>query len=299
MRTEFLKKVLLLIIPIIISGVSHAQMPDWSFFRDRDGNRYYFDQQGIIHVTISPGNRFIPVNPRSIDYHIHHGMELLRSGYKVEGVTVLKSIIALPTSDNRVLMARERAVKALGELQKRDGPRYTELYRSASPVLYRIGTRVRVINEEMRYSLDLPVNAVILKKKIRRKGKYTYFGITLGAGWSGDRERKEEGGGYRFLIAVDSERYPVDISGLERAEENWRHKALHEGVDMVQVSRNRSHAIYEFKSGEAPFYSGFEGVYLNGSYTLLVRLITPAERFSSNREDMRNVMRGITIVSEH
>lgn len=296
MKKRFLINLFLPFLSILISADAYAVMPEWAFFRDRDGNRYYFDRQGGIHVPASPGKSSTPVNPGSIDYHINHGIELIRSGHRIEGLTVLRSIIAMPDSDERVLRARKRAVKALARLEKREGPRYTELYMAASPLLYRTGTGVNVVNEEMRYSLEVPFNTVLLKKKVRRKGRYIYFGITLGSGKAGAKTGDEGTGAWSFLIAVDSEKFPADIRGLERAEKNWWHKTGYADVDRFPVSRETGHAIYEFKSRQAPFYSGIEGIYVNGSITLMVRLITPSESYSRNRSVMRDIINKIVIV---
>ena len=38
-----------------------AQMPDWKYFRDRQGNTYFFDQAGKIHISDAVEYRYFQV----------------------------------------------------------------------------------------------------------------------------------------------------------------------------------------------------------------------------------------------
>ena len=49
----------------LIHAVSlFSQMPDWTYFRDREGNKYYFDESFKIVITDKPVFRYPPYQNR-------------------------------------------------------------------------------------------------------------------------------------------------------------------------------------------------------------------------------------------
>lgn len=141
-----------------------AQMPDWKYFRDREGNTYFFDQAGKIRITSMKQYRYRAVSPRGIDYYLEYGTELINEHHPIEGLSVLKSICALKNDNNRIYQAQVKAADLIMKLKKRNGPRFTSMNESASLMIYTVDDGIEIINDQMMYSFKVPGRVDVVRK---------------------------------------------------------------------------------------------------------------------------------------
>ena len=107
-------------LPLLAAGtiLLLAQMPDWKYFRDREGNIYFIDQAGKIRITNVRKYLHKPVSARGIDYYLEYGAELINEHRPIEGLSVLKSICALKSDNNRIYQAQVKATQLIMKLKK-------------------------------------------------------------------------------------------------------------------------------------------------------------------------------------
>lgn len=272
-----------------------AQMPDWKYFRDRQGNAYFFDQAGKIHITDAVEYRYRPVSPSGIDYFLEYATTLINEHRPAEGISVLKSICALPAGNNRIVRAQKRAAELLNALKKRNGPRFDAMNESSSLILYSLDGATTVINDRMRYSFRAPERIDVVRKRDRRRLEYRYSGIQFGVRTAGNAAAS--GGAYDFLVAVDSEKFSVPLRDLSEAVDVWRGTIGHQGLTREVLEQAADRVLYLFKSGDRPDYAGIEGIFFNGKYSHYVRIIASGPGYRENGGLMRTMLRGFTTVS--
>ncbi|MBN2158856.1 MAG: hypothetical protein JW807_05630 [Spirochaetes bacterium] len=271
-----------------------SQMPDWKYFRDREGNTYFIDQAGKIRIINMPEYRYRPVSVRGIDYYLNYGSSLLKEHRPVEALSVLKSIRALPAENNRIYRAQVKATEIMETMKRRNGPRYAAMDEEASLILYRGNGVIEVINDHMRYSFRVPGEVTVVRKKIRGKAgvEYRYEGVLFGV-----RKTEAAGEGFDYLMAVDSERYGVRYRDLAEAENIWKGNIGHEGLSRETLARDEGRVLYSFRNSGTPRYAGIEGFFVNGRYGHYARLIASEEAFAENRESMRKIIESFKVVA--
>jgi hypothetical protein len=272
-----------------------SQMPDWKFFRDRQGNAYYVDQGGKIRITDTVAYDYRAVSPRGIDYFLNYGSTLLKEHRVLEGLSVLKSIRALPSDNARIEQAQVRATEIINTLKKRNGPRFTEQNEAASLLFVESDGGVRVINDRMYYSLRGPAGLSVIRKNNRAGLDYRYEGVLFGA-----RSASPAGEGARafdFLIAVDSERYGVPFKNLEQAVQLWRGIIGYDGLERTVIEKREDRVVYAFSNRGVPRYNGVEAVFVNGRFTHCARVISSESGYRASGAAMNGVMKSFRIVS--
>lgn len=271
-----------------------SQMPDWKYFRDREGNTYFIDQAGKIRIIDTPQYRYRPVSARGIDYYLNYGSSLISEHRPVEALSVLKSIRALPADNNRIYRAQVKATELMETMKKRNGPRYAAMDEAASLILCRSNGVVDLINDLMRYSFRVPGEITVVRKRTRgRSGvDYRYEGVLFGV-----RKTGGSGEGFEFLMAVDSDRYGVRIKTLDEAEKTWKGNIGNEGLTREILSRDDDHVLYLFRNSGAPRYEGIEGFFVNGRYSHYARVIASERGFAANRELMRRTIESFQVVA--
>ena len=284
------RALLLSIVPALL-----AQMPDWKYFRDRQGNTYFFDQAGKIRITDAVSYGYRPVSPSGIDYYLEYAATLVREHRPVEGISVLKSICALPADNNRILQAQARATELINTLKRKNGPRFTAMNESASLILFNRAGVTTVVNDLMRYSFETPGRIDVVRKRDRGRLEYRYSGIQFGIRISQDSAAP--GGAYDFLVAIDSEKYSVPFRDLSDAVETWRGNIGYQGLVREVLAQGEDRVVYQFRSGDGPVYAGVEGIFLNGKYSHYVRLIASGSGYRENGVLMRKMIGGFRIVS--
>jgi len=286
------------LVPVSIvcaSLILMSQMPDWKFFRDRQGNTYYIDQGGKIRITETVAYDYRAVSPRAIDYFLNYGITLIQEHRIHEGLSVLKSIRALPAGNARVEKAQVRATEIINGLKKRNGPRFTGQNEAASLMFIEEEGGVRVINDRMYYSFRGPPGLSLIRKKNRAGLDYRYEGVLFGA-----REASQAGGGakaYDFLVAVDSERYAVPFRNIDQAVRLWRGIIGYDGLERTLIETRDDRVVYAFSNRGEPRYNGVEAVFVNGKLTHCARVISSDAGYRAGGDVMNDVMKSFRIVS--
>ncbi len=274
-----------------------SQMPDWKYFRDREGNTYFIDQAGKIRITNVKGYRYKPVSSRGIDYYLHYGAELINEHRPTEGLSVLKSICALKNDNNRIYQAQVKAAELIMNLRKRNGPRFTAMNESASLMLIQADDGIAVINDVMLYSFTAPERIDVIRKVDRSGLDYRYSGILFGVIPAGSGDDRRVAGAYEMLAAVDTEKFAVPFKNLSEAVEKWKGNIGYEGVTREVLLQKGDRLICSFRNSSTPRFAGIEGIFLNGTFSHYVRLISSDSRYPENRNRMRKIMDSFRIVS--
>jgi hypothetical protein len=274
-----------------------AQMPDWKYFRDREGNTYFIDQAGKIHITDVREYRYRPVTPRGIDYYLNYGTTLIKEHRLPEGLSVLKSICALPVDNNRTYQAQVKAMEVVNMLKKRNGPRFAALNESASLILFMVDDVTKIINDQMFYSFQVPCRINVVRKRDRAQAgvDYRYSGIQFGVQTTGGRDRKA--GEFDILMAVDSEKFSVKLKNITDAVEKWKWNIGYDGLVREELAQSEDRLLYQFRSSGPATFAGIEGIFVNKNYTHCVRIISSEAGYRVNRELMRKVMESFRTVS--
>lgn len=273
-----------------------AQMPDWKFFRDREGNTYFFDQGGAIHITSMKKYRYRPVSARGIDYYLEYGRELINEHHPIEGLSVLKSICALKNNNNRIYQAQVKATELIIKMKKNNGPRFTSMNESASLMLFQVDDGIEIINDQMLYSFKVPGRIEVVRKIDRSRLEYRYSGILFGVLPEGSKDDGGEAGAYEILMAVDTEKFAVPYKNLSAAVEKWKGNIGYEGVTREVLEKEKNRCVCSFRNSSAPRYAGIEGIILNGSYSHYVRLISSELRFPAQQKIMLKIIDGFRTV---
>ncbi|HOD13534.1 MAG TPA: hypothetical protein PK307_11455 [Spirochaetota bacterium] len=286
---------LLPVMVVLASIALTAQMPDWKFFRDREGNTYFIDQGGKIRITDTPERPYRAVSPRGIDYYLNFGITLINDHRVHEGLTVLKSIRALPADNGRIVQAQVKATEVLNSLKRRNGPRFDEQNEAASLMFIETEGGVRAINDRMYYSFTGPAGLSVIRKNNRGRLEYRYEGVLFGA--RGTAASNGESKAYDFLIAVDSEKFAVRFKDLDQAIEYWQGRAGYGGLERRVREKRDDRIVYSYTNRSAPRYAGLEAVFVNGKITHCVRLITSEDGYLKYGTKMDAVMSSFRIVS--
>lgn len=279
----------------LVSLLLLSQMPDWKFFRDRQGNTYYIDQAGKIRITSVAEYDYRAVSPRGIDYYLNYGTTLIQDRRILEGLTVLKSIRALPADNARIEQAQVRATELINTLKRRNGPRFAAQNEAASLMFIESEGGVRVINDRMFYSFRGPAVLSVIRKNNRAGLDYRYEGVLFGA-----RNAPAAGGeskAYDFLIAVDSERYAVRFKNIDQAIQLWRGIIGYDGLERRTIDTGEDRIVYEFSNRGEPRYNGVEAIFINGKFTHCARVISSDTGYRVGGVMMNDVMKSFRIVS--
>ncbi len=277
---------------ILGSGMLLSQMPDWKFFKDREGNFYYVDRAGKIRITGQYEENYRPVSGKAIDYYLNLGVELTTSHRIVDGLRILKSVLAISSENNRILRAQEKAAGEINRLMRIHGPRFDRLNMNANLVLYMENNDAVIRDDIMRFAFRVPTEVRVIKKKDRVKRGYRYHGYLFGIR-NPDNTNDDA---YDSLLAVDCERYSVPIRDMETLEGIWRQKFGYEEMYRKAVDTGSSRAIYQFSMGTGPEYAGYESFFLNRNIGCMARIIAPGSRFLAGKDLMLQITKSITTV---
>ncbi|TAL38833.1 MAG: hypothetical protein EPN93_03640 [Spirochaetes bacterium] len=288
--------ILVAILFMFWSAPISSQMPDWVTVRDRDGNTMFMDRNGRIYCDGDPRPGFIRVSADNASFYLHQGAELIRNHYKREGLTVLKSILALPEKDERVRKAREGASALVNAFVKSEGDRFDSLNAQASLFHIKADGIESVINDKYGYRFDIRGRVAILKSSERKTGQSGYHGLSFSVILETGSPAAAEESASDALVALDVEKFPERAVSVARAEDHWR-KTL--GADTFIRTRHRfdEQAIeYEFSDAKAP-YGGFEAIYLAGRKVICLRIISPAQKFQAQTAKFREILKGFSTVN--
>ncbi|MFH0977279.1 MAG: hypothetical protein V1874_15980 [Spirochaetota bacterium] len=288
-----MKKVILIITFLLpfYCPFSYAQMPDWTLIIDKDGNRFYFDQNGKIWTSGNPEFDYKPVSIEGLDYYLNQGIELIKSHYKKNGLALLKSILALPEKNEIVYNAQIKASREIDRLLKTEGTRFEKLNKDASLLLYKENNSVILINDNMLYSIKTPLSIKIISNRVRSNLNYNYSGLLLGIRLN--KESTETRNGftkYDLLIAIDSERLPYKIKDVKHIETTWRKRLGHDTFKRIAVNKNDNEIVNSYKDTYVPNYSGFECFYIKNNYGYYLKTITGGEIFEKHKKEITEIV---------
>jgi len=264
-------------------------MPEWHFFKDGDGNSYYIDNAGKIVVSGEP-RALYRISARGLDYYAAQAEELILRHRATDGLLILKTILAMPPVDQRIVDAQNKAAANLNSLKRKHGTRFDSMNRLASPLIYESGKTAILVHDIMFYSLDIPYAFDIIKNKWRPFPGYWYNGISIGV-------RMQDGGKktYDFLLAVDSEKFAAKLGSVARLEEHWSGRLFTENINRSEIFRDEKRVIYSFSAGSSPSFTGFESLVKNGNFGYIIRAIAPASKDNAVAEAMKNAVSGFSI----
>ncbi|MCL1911600.1 MAG: hypothetical protein FWG13_05295 [Leptospirales bacterium] len=264
-------------------------MPDWRFFKDGDGNSYYIDNAGKIVASGEPEATY-RISVRGLDYYTAQADELILRHHATKGLLILKTILAMPRVDQRIVDAQNKAALSLNSLKQRHGSRFDNMNRLASPLIYESGETAVIIHDIMFYSLNIRHSFEIIKNKWRLLPHYWYNGISIGV-----RMQSGEKKGYDFLLAIDSEKFASKPGTTTRLEEHWGTRLFTENINRSEIFRDEKKVIYSFTSGNSPPLTGFESIVKNGNFGYIIRAIAPASKGDAVAEAMKNTVSGFSI----
>lgn len=271
-------------------------MPDWTPIRDRDGNKYFIDKNGKIWTSGTPEFEYKAVSIEGLDYYLNQSIELIKSNYKTSGLTLLKSIMAMPVKNNRIFKAQCRASKEINYLIKKEGIRYSKLNDSASLLLFRDNKHTILINDKMLYSIIIPKVFKIIKKRFKKKLHYIYCGILVGFILKKNGVVEKHGyRGHDLLLAIDSEKFSSPIRSVTKIEKNWRRNLGSDTFNRKVFDESDNRIVYAYEDRLSPYYSGFEGFYYKGNHGYCLRILCSREVFLKYRERIIQILKSFKI----
>jgi hypothetical protein len=272
-------------------------MPDWKFFRDREGNGYYYDRALKIRITDVNPFDYTPASSRGTDYYLHKGIEFVKAGRYVEGLFYLKSLKLLPMDNLRVEKNARDASKWINYLQKKHGTRY-ERYDMESTILLTFSDdKYSIINEKLRYKIVIKKKPRIVKAswKLNGAGYGFKFGFNLEndvirkvnpAGGDPEKDNPEQDDfekavsdnestdrGYDCIVGVETRILRGKTGSVGEAEDSWRNEFGRDNFKREELLREDDRVVYTYTYSDGVPFSGIEGIYINGKIIHIVRVL--------------------------
>jgi len=271
-------------------------MPGWQTVEDRDGNVYFIDRNGKIWTSGKPEFYYKPVSMNGLDYYVSHGIELIRRHYYFEGLTILKSILALPASNQNVYRAQVKSSQVINTLIKREGERFTRLNARASLLLIKLENKTILIDDRMQFRVEIPHRVTVLRRNMRERLEYLYQGVLMGLTVKERMEsNKNEGERFDALMVIDAERYRSRIRSVRQLEMNWENNLGGFGFKRELRDSYEHGRIYTFEGSPSSAFSGFDGFFVKGRYGYFVRIISSKKLVERYRKELHSLMKGFRI----
>ncbi len=286
-------------IPIILTflvcaGSLFGQMPDWSFFRDREGNSYYYTSSGRIIVTGKVEKKRFVVSAEGIDYYLALARRLAGEGRPGDALAICHGILALKDSNMRIRDAAAGASQLMRELQLRHGDRYPNMRYHASLYLYREGGRTVIIDEEFRHSLGLTIEPRILSVSDRRGQRYAHRGLRMGVDLPASKPARE---GFDLLLAIDAERFAGPLRNADQLITHWELRRGKSNWKREVLSRDEYNVLVRYTiPGEGT--TGLERYHVMGRYGYCVRLLTTEDIWNERSDELEEIVTSWSFVRE-
>ena len=284
--TKFFSSLLLFL--MFFADNLHGQLPGWVLTRDNDGNRYYIDKRGKIWTSGEPEFKLKPVTLAGIDYYLTQGIELIKNRHIPEGLTILNSIIAMPSNNEKMHRAQAEATNEIRKLKKSIGNRFNLHLEKAPLSIFKHNDIIHVENHFSGYRLIMPCEVNILHSKVRKKHNYRYHGLLAGLNFKQDNNRKN---GYDGLLALDSERFKSVLTSVNELKNHWE---LTLGKDVFirrELEKQKHFAIYSIENSSHPAFSGYEGYYIRGNKGCFLRIIFSPALGQSKKNVILNIVK--------
>jgi hypothetical protein len=264
-------------------------MPDWTFFRDRDGNKYYFDKAYKIVITDEPAFNYPPVSESGIDYYYNSGIEYVKKGKIAKGLYFFKSILALKSQNNRLRKIQINSAEQIKLLSGKHGTRMNGYNRGSTLLIVKDGSKFRIINENLFYSMELPFRPGIIREgwKYSGKGYALKFGINLN-----ENSKKS----YDYMAGVETRLLPYSPQSIDHAQYIWEMEVGPDAFSRELFIETKNSRIYKYKyPGDSPF-RGYEGIYAGKGMVHLVRIMYHEKMEAGVKDSVEDIIKGITIV---
>ena len=280
-----IRLIIIIAVLVIQSGIPRPVL-SWDGMktvRDADGNEYYIDSIGKIWTSGKPEFEYRPVSREGLTYYLNHGIQLIRGGHQVSGLTLLKSIMALPVTTESIRRVRTEASRVINDITMKEGKRYDRWNERASILLYREDRGITIINDRMRYRMRFPFEVQVLRNTLRTGVSYRYQGVVCAVlpekGTGRVRGDMKE---YDALITVNSEEFRSKISDTGELEYNWRTHLGDLGRERKEIFRKDDRVVYEYLDSKGMTPEGLEAYYIIGTRGHYVT-IYPGKDKSGNR----------------
>jgi hypothetical protein len=284
-------KIILVFIFFIFSIPVASQMPDWKYFKDQDNNTYYIDRNNKIYPSGKPDFKFKPVSIDGLDYYFTQGKDLIKSGYKVNGLTLLKSILIIPSDNDLIYNYQIKTANYINSFQRKEGERFSQYNRKSSILMYKEKNKIYLKNDLMFYSMSMPGRVDIIRKRERDRNNYIYDSLTLGSSFNMTDKK-----GYDIIIAIDSEKFNYPILNIETYIKSLRIKLGKDQLRRNLLYKEKYKILYQYESKSSKIYSGFEYIIINRFYGYIIRIITPKEKFKLHEKKIRNIIDKIKFI---
>lgn len=268
----------------------YAQMPDWKFFKDRDGNGYYYDRAFKIRIADEKIFDFPPASVNGADYYLHKGIDIIKSGKYAEGLFYLKSLKTLPMDNLRIKNNAKEASRWINYLQKKHGIRYERFDMESAVLLNYSEGNYNLINEKLRYRITLKKQPRVVKAawKLNDAGYGFKFGINFDNKIksievpesrenfdisSGEKSNKKKNPGYDCIVGIETRILKGDVGSVSEAEESWRKEFGRDNFRREEILRKDDRIIYSYTYSDGVPFSGIEGILINGKFIHIVRVL--------------------------
>ncbi len=264
---------------------SGAQMPDWSEFRDLEGNVYYYDRAGKIRIIEKTGDSLRPVTADGIEYHLNRGLTCLQEKKIPQGLAVLKSILAMKPVNSLVQDAQVKSAAAINRLKKREMDRFDMYSERSCLLMYKDEGVTHVMNDHAGYSFETRGDIGLIRTRERRALDYEYHGSLWGVR---TRAKDRAAGGYDLIVAVDFERFKGPVRDMDEAMGRMARVTGFGAVERKTIEKNDRRLIMNFTSASS--LSGYDGVFMRGNYLFMVRVACNGTLYESNGELMKAII---------
>jgi len=252
---------LLLVLPINAS----SQMPDWKYFRDIEGNSYYYDRTFKIRITESPGTELLPVKAAGIDFYFNTGIELINEGRYPEGLFYLKSIRTLGSTNNRIRKVQAESAKWMDYLGRKHGTRYEQYDKESTITLTGENDRYYLANSKLFYGMTIAHRPYILKKEWKYMGRG--YGLKFGA------KINEKGNyeGFDYITGIESRILQGGAHDITEAQNIFVHELGPDIFMRKEILKSTDRVLYDIKYPGDSRISGVEGIYVRKNRIHLAR----------------------------
>lgn len=274
---------------LVPASLLFSQMPDWIFFQDRDGNKYYYDGAFKIIITDEPDFHYPPVSEGGIEYYYNSAMEYVKEGDVARGLFFYKSILALKSQNNRLKKFQIKAAEQLRSLSDRHGTRMKSYGNLSTLLITKTRNVYNIINEQLFYNLELPHRPWI----IREGWKYSNKGYGLQFGINRDGSNKKT---YDFITGVETRILTYPVYTAEEAEKIWEKEVGPDAFLREIFYESRDSRVYTYKyPGDSPF-RGYEGIFVNRNMVHLVRIMYHYKMEPAVEKEVRDIIKSFTLV---
>jgi hypothetical protein len=281
-------KIFICLYVIFFSSISQGQMPDWHFFVDRDGNKYYYDLASKIRIADTTNIDLKAVTATGADYYLNYGIELISEGKIPEGLFYLKSLRLLKSDNSRIKKIQIEATRRIDYLYKKHSSRFENFDRDSTIAITFEEDKYNIYNSYLYYQ-------IILKDKPRilsQKWKYNYKGYGLKIGLMNDPDQQD---GFDYIIGIESRIFKEITPTVAEAFQSWIFETGMDTLQREEILKDDRRIIFKIKYPDAPF-QGFEGVFISKNKSHLVRIFYHSSLEQKLNEDLKDIIKNFKTI---